>query len=167
VWRRVDVVDWTDVSEDRIASIFRVEKSTSEEPAWAGSSHLHGATPQKTAFFIVTAVKTSNPTYIPRVGFELTISVFERAKTVHALDCASTVMGSLPQIDWENLVFMRFLIVITQFLVTIAASCRALRPCEDLNYIACRQRTSSLLLRCIVPILWVQIVFYARIWNVI
>jgi hypothetical protein len=26
VWRRVDVVDWTDVSEDRIASIFRVEK---------------------------------------------------------------------------------------------------------------------------------------------
>jgi hypothetical protein len=39
VWRRVDVVDWTDVSEDRIAS-----------------------TPQKTAFFIVTAVKTSNPT---------------------------------------------------------------------------------------------------------
>jgi hypothetical protein len=34
VWRRVDVVDWTDVSEDRIASIFRVEKSASEEPAW-------------------------------------------------------------------------------------------------------------------------------------
>jgi hypothetical protein len=37
VWRRVDVVDWTDVSEERIASIFRVEKSASEEPAWAGS----------------------------------------------------------------------------------------------------------------------------------
>jgi hypothetical protein len=37
VWRRVDVVDWTDVSEDRIASIFKVEKSASEEPAWAGS----------------------------------------------------------------------------------------------------------------------------------
>jgi hypothetical protein len=33
VWRRVDVVDWTDVSEDRIASIFRVEKFASEEPA--------------------------------------------------------------------------------------------------------------------------------------
>jgi hypothetical protein len=26
--------------------------------------HLHGATPKKTAFFIVTAVKTSNPTYL-------------------------------------------------------------------------------------------------------
>jgi hypothetical protein len=33
VWRHVDVVDWTDVSEDRIASIFRVEEFASEEPA--------------------------------------------------------------------------------------------------------------------------------------
>jgi hypothetical protein len=30
MWRRVDVVDWTDVSEDRIASIFRVEKFARE-----------------------------------------------------------------------------------------------------------------------------------------
>jgi hypothetical protein len=37
VWRRVDMVDWTDVSEDRIASIYRVEKSASEDPAGAGS----------------------------------------------------------------------------------------------------------------------------------
>jgi hypothetical protein len=28
---------------------------------------------------------------MPRVGFELTISVFERAKTVHALDRAAAV----------------------------------------------------------------------------
>jgi hypothetical protein len=34
MWRRVDLV-WTDISEERIASIFRVEKSASEEPAWA------------------------------------------------------------------------------------------------------------------------------------
>jgi hypothetical protein len=34
MWRRVDFV-WTDVSEERFASIFRVEKSASEEPAWA------------------------------------------------------------------------------------------------------------------------------------
>jgi hypothetical protein len=33
--RHVDLV-WTDVSEERIASIFRVEKSASDEPAWAG-----------------------------------------------------------------------------------------------------------------------------------
>jgi hypothetical protein len=33
VWRRVEVVDLTDVSEDRIASIFRVGKSASEETA--------------------------------------------------------------------------------------------------------------------------------------
>jgi hypothetical protein len=35
VWRRVDLV-WTDVPEERIVSIFRVEKSASEEAAWAG-----------------------------------------------------------------------------------------------------------------------------------
>jgi hypothetical protein len=71
MWHRVDVV-LTDVSEERIASIFRVEekrrKSTSEEPACRQyippkrrlTHYLHGATSQKTAFFIVTAVKTSN-----------------------------------------------------------------------------------------------------------
>jgi hypothetical protein len=37
MWRRIDLV-WTDVSEERIASIFRVEKPESEEPAWAGGS---------------------------------------------------------------------------------------------------------------------------------
>jgi hypothetical protein len=30
---------------------------------------------------------------MPRVGFEPTIPVFERAKTVHALDCAAIVIG--------------------------------------------------------------------------
>jgi hypothetical protein len=39
MWRRVDLV-WTDVSEERIAYIFRVEKSASEEPAWAGGCSL-------------------------------------------------------------------------------------------------------------------------------
>jgi hypothetical protein len=31
---------------------------------------------------------------MPRVGFEPTIPVFEREKTVHALDRAATVIGS-------------------------------------------------------------------------
>jgi hypothetical protein len=35
MWRRVDLM-WTDVSEEHIAPIFRVEKSASVEPAWAG-----------------------------------------------------------------------------------------------------------------------------------
>jgi hypothetical protein len=68
MWRRVDLV-WTDVSEERIASIFRVEKSTSKEPAWAGGckkrrlrQDLQGATSKKTAFLVVTAVNTSNLT---------------------------------------------------------------------------------------------------------
>jgi hypothetical protein len=32
-------------------------------------------------------------TYMFRVGFESTIAEFERANTVHALDCAATVIG--------------------------------------------------------------------------
>jgi hypothetical protein len=31
---------------------------------------------------------------MPRVGFERTIPAFERAKTVHALDRAATVIGT-------------------------------------------------------------------------
>jgi hypothetical protein len=42
MWRCVDLM-WTDVSEERIAAIFRVEKSTSEEPTWAGSCMLLNA----------------------------------------------------------------------------------------------------------------------------
>jgi hypothetical protein len=76
MWRRVDLV-WTDISEEHIAYIFRVEKSSSEEPAGAGgrffypenvlpkcrfTQDLHCATSHKTAFFIVTAVRTSNLT---------------------------------------------------------------------------------------------------------
>jgi hypothetical protein len=38
MWRHVDLV-WTDVSEECIASIFRVEKSASEELPWAGGSN--------------------------------------------------------------------------------------------------------------------------------
>jgi hypothetical protein len=36
---RVGLV-WTDVSEERVASIFRVEKPASEEPALAGGCRL-------------------------------------------------------------------------------------------------------------------------------
>jgi hypothetical protein len=33
---------------------------------------------------------------MPRVGFEPTIPVFERANTVHALDCAAAVIDQRP-----------------------------------------------------------------------
>jgi hypothetical protein len=39
MWRRVEL-GWTDVSEERIASIFMVEKSASKEPAWSGNRRL-------------------------------------------------------------------------------------------------------------------------------
>jgi hypothetical protein len=40
MWRCVDLV-WTDVSEERIAPTFRVEKSASEKSAWTGGCSLH------------------------------------------------------------------------------------------------------------------------------
>jgi hypothetical protein len=86
MWRRVDLV-WPDVSEERIASIFRVENTASEEPAWACgcrlsllvppsqfflpcrwrryvspkrlvTQDLHGATSQKTAFLNLSCSKS-------------------------------------------------------------------------------------------------------------
>jgi hypothetical protein len=39
MWRRIDLM-WTDVSEERITSIFKVKKSASEEPAWANQNQL-------------------------------------------------------------------------------------------------------------------------------
>jgi hypothetical protein len=39
---------------------------------------------------------------MPRVGFELTIPAFERAKTVHALDCAASVIGLSFKYPTEN-----------------------------------------------------------------
>jgi hypothetical protein len=36
---------------------------------------------------------------MPRVGFEPTIPVFERAKTVHALELAATVIGIIQSTD--------------------------------------------------------------------
>jgi hypothetical protein len=75
MWRRVDLV-WTDGSGERIASIFRVEISANVSrwlhcsagdggdvpPKRRYTQDLHGATSQKTAFFTVTAVKTSDLT---------------------------------------------------------------------------------------------------------
>jgi hypothetical protein len=47
MWRRVDLV-CTDVSVERIASIFRVEESASEEPAWAGGCRRSSDTSVRT-----------------------------------------------------------------------------------------------------------------------
>jgi hypothetical protein len=39
---------------------------------------------------------------MPRVGFEPTTPVFEREKTVHALDRATTVIGKITDIGLHN-----------------------------------------------------------------
>jgi hypothetical protein len=79
MWRPVDLV-WTDVSEERIASIFRVEKSESEQVAadWAslqpsahaGSSHADFSTLKMEAIrpFETTGHTRSTRRHIPEDG---------------------------------------------------------------------------------------------------
>jgi hypothetical protein len=55
MWHRVDIV-LTDVSEERFASIVRVEGKEDNRERTSTTS-------QKTAYFIVTALITSNLTY--------------------------------------------------------------------------------------------------------
>jgi hypothetical protein len=52
---------------------------------------------------------------MPRVGFEPTIPVFERPKTVHALDGAATVIGMKLESLNENLT-QHVLQMITKFI---------------------------------------------------
>jgi hypothetical protein len=40
---------------------------------------------------------------MPRVGFEPTTPVFEGAKTIHDLDRAATVIGSVDTLPMENI----------------------------------------------------------------
>jgi hypothetical protein len=46
--------------------------------------------------------------FMPRVEFEPTIPVFERAKTVHALDRAATVIGRTPSSTGLITMIIRF-----------------------------------------------------------
>jgi hypothetical protein len=59
--RRVDIL-LTDVSEEYIASIFRGKKSTSDEPAWGGSSRL------SLSLSLTQSTATRSPWFIAR-GF--------------------------------------------------------------------------------------------------
>jgi hypothetical protein len=64
--------------------LFMVGRTT-----WTGDQSVARPLP------IHRATQTQNKrtqTSMPQVGFELTISVFERAKTVHVLDSAATVI---------------------------------------------------------------------------
>jgi hypothetical protein len=97
MWRCVGLV-LTDVSEERIASIFREEKSAREEPVWAGgcrlrryvppkrrlTQDLHSATSQETTFFIVTAVKASNLSNRLFIVAEIKLVRWKRGANMHA-----------------------------------------------------------------------------------
>jgi hypothetical protein len=69
-----------------------------------GSSPWTGISPPQDRY-VNTQDNTKNKrtqTSTPRVGFEQTVSVFEREKTVHATDCAATVIGTTKQLQYTK-----------------------------------------------------------------
>jgi hypothetical protein len=70
MWRRVGLIQ-ADVLEECVAFIFKVEEIYASEEKCRRFTNRnvgflqdpHGATSKKTALFIVTTVKTSNPTH--------------------------------------------------------------------------------------------------------
>jgi hypothetical protein len=107
MWCRVDLLG-TDVSEESIVSIFGVEKSVSEEPTWAGDCRqdLHSATSQKTPFFIVTAVKTSNLTCCFFASY--------RYGQCYRRFVGTFCLHSLGRSEWDGLVCMSTLVWVQQ-----------------------------------------------------
>jgi hypothetical protein len=83
MWRRVDLV-WTNVSEESIASIFRVEKSACGEPA--GFSHADFSTLKMEAMrSSETSVHTrSSRRHIPEDGI-LLFTYLQRQIIAHLL----------------------------------------------------------------------------------
>jgi hypothetical protein len=71
MWRSVNLV-WTEVSEENIASIFRVEKSAREEPEWAGGCSLHPLPFSPHQVCTVTIVSTVHPLDRPTTEAVLT-----------------------------------------------------------------------------------------------
>jgi hypothetical protein len=66
---------------------------------WTGDQHVERRLPTH------RAAQTQNKrtqTFMPRMGFEPTTSVFERAKTVYVLDRTATMIGAC------NLYFSKF-----------------------------------------------------------
>jgi hypothetical protein len=63
-------------------------------PYAVGKTHRMGDRPIARPLPTHRIQNKSTQTSIPRVGFEPTIPVFERAKTIHALDGVTAVIGS-------------------------------------------------------------------------
>jgi hypothetical protein len=78
-------------------------------------------------------------TSMPQVGFEPTVPVFERAKTVHALDHAATVLGSYYRLqeligDLSSFAFWKYPIRISAWALSWFFSLGVVIPCRKNRY---------------------------------
>jgi hypothetical protein len=100
MWHHVDLV-WTNVLEERTASIFRVEESLSEEPPWVGGcrlSHLLITPSYITAYnsftflyFVAHAVP-----HVVGSHFKTDLHIYD---VVDADKAATAHISSLPRLD--------------------------------------------------------------------
>jgi hypothetical protein len=76
MWRRVDLLQ-TDVSEERVASIFRVEEITPVRKSVRRllTDWLQFGGADSTHYSLVTAVKTSNPTSVNRAAYPVRLKL--------------------------------------------------------------------------------------------
>jgi hypothetical protein len=95
MWRCADVV-WTDVSEEPVAPIFRVENSASEEPAWASGCSLQLADFSTLKMEAIRSSETSVHTrstwrHIPENGVlhrNVIVSIFYLTKSIEMISAS-------------------------------------------------------------------------------
>jgi hypothetical protein len=79
---------WTDISEERVASIFRVEEYAMQET----SVKAGGKQSQKIQLFIITITRTSNPTHFPIHPHGVALSLAEVWLQIRLLSFWSTLV---------------------------------------------------------------------------
>jgi hypothetical protein len=84
------------------------------------------ARPLPTHRTIQTQIKRTQ-TSMPRVGFETTIPAFERAKIIHALDRAATMIG---QLKYRTCIKLKS----WKGPVELKAACNSFPPCFMINF---------------------------------
>jgi hypothetical protein len=93
MWSRV-VFLWTYVSEDRIASIFRVEKSVSEEPMWASSWGLSCQLKRSHKNYTTPHPRKRHSSWWPPWKPQILHSIWESLQEFYLLGPGTTLLGT-------------------------------------------------------------------------
>jgi hypothetical protein len=104
MWRCVDLV-WTVFSEERIASVFGVEDSVSEVPAWAGGCRLGH---QSKTYNLQNTNYTDIVMEIHEEEYRLEYKTvhFDKSSPTELHGVTSQKMATLHSYRWENFIYL-------------------------------------------------------------